>query len=93
MPVLKNMITSPAYLKLGNPARVAYLLLSSQRCQHDQREVIFPYGDAQKYMKSNTFSSAIKQLEEFGFITKTQCGGLYRRTNIYRFSEKWKEKK
>ena len=87
------MIKSPAYKQLSNSARVAHLLLSSQIRQPDQREVKLPYKDAQQYMKSNTFSRAIKQLQELGFIEKTQYGGIYRRTNVYRFSEKWKEVK
>ena len=51
-----------------------------------QREVIFPYTHAEAYMTRNTFAKAIKQLVELGFIEKSDFGGLYRRTNIYKFS-------
>ncbi len=91
--VIKYMLRSPAYKKLRNPARVAHLLLSAQRYQAGQREVKFPYSEAQQYMDRHTFSRAIRQLVELGFIEKTQYGGLYRRTNIYRFIEDWRKVK
>ena len=93
VPVLKRMINSPAYKRLSNASRVAYLLLKAQCNENGQREIKFPYRDAQLYMKPSTFSRSIKQLEELGFIEKTQYGGLYRRTNVYRLIEKWREVK
>ena len=91
VPVLRHMIESEAFKKLTNASRVAYLLLKSQIKNGDQKEIIFPYAHAQPYMNRNTFGRAIKQLIEFGFIEKMQYGGLYRRTNVYRLSEKWRK--
>lgn len=84
------MIKSEAFKKLTNAARVTYLLLKAQCCKPNQVEVKFPYTDALPYMNKHTYSRSIKQLIELGFIEKTQEGGLYRRTNIYRFVESWR---
>ena len=86
------MIKSQAYKNLSNPARTAYVLLKAQCCKSGQDEVIFPYSHAAEYMDRHTFSRAITQLINEGFIEKSQCGGLFRKTNIYRFIEEWKRK-
>ena len=85
------MIKSPAFIKLSNASRVAYLLLKSQCTKSGQREIIFPYNDAEHYMKRATFARSIKQLIELGFIEKSSFGGLYRLTNVYRFTERWRQ--
>lgn len=90
IPILKHMIKSPAFKALSNPARVAYLLLKAQINSHDQQEIIFPYSHAMEYMEKRTFSAALKQLIKMGFIEKTQFGGLYRRTNVYKLSDQWR---
>ena len=91
--ITKEMLGSDAYKKLSNPSRVTLLLLRAQLKNHDQVEVKFPYSHAQEYMKTNTFSRAVKELEEMGFIKKAQEGGLFRRTNIYSFTDAWREYK
>lgn len=91
VPILKEMIRSPAYKKLTNAARTSYTLLKLQCCKYGQDEVKFPYRHAGEYMDQHTFGRAIKQLIELGFIEKSFEGGLFRRTNIYKFIEEWKE--
>ena len=87
--IFKAMIKSDAYKSLSNASRVAYLLLKNQIKHKDQREVIFPYSHAEEYMTRRAFCNAINQLSEKGFIEITQKGGLYRRTNVYRFVNGW----
>lgn len=93
VPIIKHMIQSPAFKQLTNASRVAYLLLKAQINKSDQREVIFPYGQAEAYMDRKTFARSIRQLCELGFIEKSDFGGLYRRTNVYKFTEEWRNKK
>ena len=88
--VTKEMLKSDAYKALTNASRVALLLLKAQMTSNDQNEVKFPYSHVEGYMQKRTFARAIRQLEEMGFIVKTQEGGMYRRTNIYTFSYEWK---
>jgi hypothetical protein len=91
VPVVKFMIKSPAFKKLTNASRVAYLLLKAQCNNRDQREVVFPYSHAEDYMNRHTFARSIKQLVDLGFIEKSDFGGLYRRTNVYRLIEDWRK--
>jgi hypothetical protein len=89
-PILKHMVRSPAFHRLTNAARVAYLLLKNEVNKPKQTNVIFPYESAKTYMDKRTFTRSIKQLCELGFIEKSDFGGLYRRTNVYRFIENWR---
>ncbi len=91
VPIMKDMIINPSFIKITNAAKVSYLLLKAQCNKFGQGEVKFPFSDAEPYMNRHTFSRSIKQLEALGFIEKTFHGGLYRRTNVYKFSDKWKE--
>jgi len=88
--ITNEVIKSAAFKKLTNTARTAYTLLRAQVKKKGQSDVIYPYSDALDYMERRSFSKAIKQLIEIGFIEKKQAGGLFRRTNIYIFSDKWR---
>jgi len=88
--VTNEVICSPAYKTLTNTARTAYTLLRAQVKKKGQLDVIYPYSHATDYMERRTFAKSIQQLIEVGFIDKKQSGGLYRRTNIYLFSDRWK---
>ena len=88
----KAMMTSPAYKALSAQARDTYTLLKLHQNHPDQNEVIFTYAKMEEYGKHrHTFARAIRKLEKFGFIDVRQRGGLYRRTNIFKFSYRWKE--
>jgi hypothetical protein len=91
--VTKRMFDSESYKQLTNASRVALLLLRRQVNGKGQGEIVCPYSAALAYMNKNTFSRAIKQLIKLGFIEKQQMGGMFRRTNTYRFSDKWAEVK
>lgn len=93
IPVLKSMVTSFPFKELTNAGRVAYILLKLQVQKTGQQEVIFPYSHAEPYMNRHTFGSAIKQLIELEFIEKSDFGGLFRRTNVYKFLEGWRNVK
>jgi hypothetical protein len=41
-------------------------------------------------MDRKTFTRSIKQLCALGFIEKSDFGGLFRRTNVYKFAEGWR---
>ena len=83
-PTENRLIDSDIYKRLTNASRVAYLLLCRQKRHFDQTEVCFPYSHAAEYMNRNTWSRSIKELIKTGMISKTQNGGLYRRTNHYK---------
>lgn len=89
-PLLRIEAKSPAFKALTNAARVTYMLLKLQRNYAGQEEVSFPYSAAEEYMTRHTYSRSLKQLERMCFISKSQYGGLYRRTNVFRFEDGWK---
>jgi hypothetical protein len=93
VPILKHMINHDSFKQLTNAARVAYMLLQAQRRSVSDREVVFPYTHAEAWMNRQTFSRSIKQLIDLGFIERSSFGGLYRRTNLYRFIEDWRNVK
>lgn len=88
--ITNEVICSPAYKSLTNSARTAYTLMRAQVKKKTQSEVIYPYSHAADYMERRTFRTATLQLIEVGFIEKKQSGGLFRRTNIYLFSDRWR---
>ena len=88
--IQKEMINSKAFKELTNAARVALLLLKAQCCRADQNEVKCPYVYAELYMHKHTWHSAIDLLIAKGFINKEQEGGLFRKTNVYSFVDRWK---
>jgi hypothetical protein len=90
VPILKHMINHDSFKQLTNAARVAYMLLLAQKKSTSDNDVIFPYSHAEPYMNRHTFSRSIKQLIELGFIERSSFGGMYRRTNQYRFVEDWR---
>ena len=93
VPILKHMINSEAFKQLTNASRVSYLLIKAQVKKAGQDEVVFPYSHAEAWMNRHTFSRSIKQLIDLGFIERSSFGGLYRRTNIYRLIERWRDVK
>jgi len=85
------MIKSEAYKRLTNASRTAYLLLKAQCYRSDQIEVKLPYSQTQEYMRKHTFTRAIRELEDLGFIKISQRGGMFRKTNIYLLIDNWKK--
>jgi len=88
--VYKDMLKSEAWEAISNPARVAYIHLKGKCITPNGGEITLSFGEMERFMSRHTFSSAIDQLEECGFIVKAQRGGLYRRRNFYRFTDGWR---
>ena len=89
--ILKHMLQSKAWENLSNPARVAYVHMKGKLCNAHQTEVTLSYREMEKFMHQNTFTRAIKQLVENGFIEIEQKGGLYRKRNYYTLIEGWRQ--
>jgi len=91
VPIFKDMLKSNAWGQLSNPARVAYIHMKAKVCTPYPDEITLSYREMEKFMQQRTFSRAIRQLEELGFIKIEQKGGLYRRRNFYTLSEQWRQ--
>jgi hypothetical protein len=85
-----EIIDSLAWQSLTNASRVALIHLKRKVTNPNPGEISLSYGEMEKIMHRHTFAAAIKQLEEIGFVTKEQRGGLYRRRNFFRLSEEWR---
>lgn len=88
--IFKEMLNSEAWESISNPARVAYLHMKGKKCTVHGEEITLSFGEMERFMHRHTFSTAIDQLEECGFIVKSQRGGLYRKRNYYSFSDRWR---
>jgi hypothetical protein len=88
--IYKRQLESGAWLDLSYPAMVAWIYLKKQKNTDDCEEHIkLPYGDPDNPLSKRTFARAIKELIQHGFIELEQKGGLMKRPNIYKLSDKW----
>src|SRR5512139_364986 len=85
-----EIIDSSAWQQLTNASRVALIHFKRKIVSSNPGEISLSYQEMEKIMHRHTFAAAIKQLEEIGFITKEQRGGLYRRRNFFRLSDEWR---
>ena len=85
----KNLIYSNAFISLTNAARIAYILILSQRA--GGKDIKFPYSSASIYLDRHTYSNSLKSLSNKGFITIKQKGGQYRKTNTFDLSNNWQK--
>lgn len=88
--VFREMLQCEAWEAISNPARVAYVHLKAKCVTANVCEITLSFKEMERIMSRHTYSKAIDQLEECGFIIKAQRGGLYRRRNFYRFTDGWR---
>ena len=88
--ILKEMLQSEAWESISNPARIAYVHLKAKCVTPNNDEITLSFGEMERIMDRHTFSRSLSQLEEHGFITKNQRGGLFRKRNYFRISDQWK---
>ena len=85
-----SLLLSRHFQKLSANAQILYLCLAMEA--GGKREVIISRSHAQKYgIAQTTFSRAIKQLSDAGFIRIDQTRGRYE-TNRFEFISDWKNK-
>jgi DNA-binding transcriptional ArsR family regulator len=85
-----EIIDSRAWQDLSNASRVALIHLKRKVFKANPGEISLSYNEMEKIMCRHAFAKALKQLEDVGFITKEQQGGLFRRRNFFRLSENWR---
>jgi len=85
--IYRDVVYSPEFMALSTSTQLAYVLLKLEISYNGQNRVTFTYTQAQKFMTKRTFTKAIRELEKIGLIKIEQMGGLYRRQDIYRFTD------
>lgn len=56
-----------------------------------KKEFTFPHAKYRSYLSKPTFFRVIKELEDKGFIDVVQHNKNIRTSNLYAFSEQWKQ--
>ena len=86
----KRLLEARAWLDLPLSAMVVYLYLKKQKINSDCNEHIkLPCYSTEHPISNHTFVRAIKKLVSHGFVELEEKGGLMKRANIYRLSDKW----
>jgi hypothetical protein len=89
---------SKEYLALSTPARMVYFCLKSayrpgqNGDPGNNGQIKFSYSALKKgsgYSSGTTIARAIQELEEKGWIRRTQRGGLYAGSNTYELTGKY----
>jgi len=78
----------PEWQKLSGSAKLLYIYLKAGYNGANNGEITFPYSRLRKHRglsSSGTIAKASKELEEKGFISRTNKGGLYKGCNMYKF--------
>lgn len=89
---------SPAFLDLSVPARMVYFCIKSAYIPGkngdpgNNGQITFCYSALKKgsgFSSNSTISHAIKELEQKGWIRRTEMGGLFRGSNKYELTGKY----
>lgn len=87
----KDVLRSPAWEALTNAARVAYLHIRLDENGRNEGRLKLPYSQALRLMDKRTFSRALRQLQELGFIIVTKHGGLYNQCSEFGLNTAWRD--
>jgi hypothetical protein len=89
--IYREMLRSPAWALISNSSRVAYLHIKEKCVSPEPGELTLSFKEMERIMRRKTFARALDELERFGFIKRTQRGGLYRKRNYFTLIDEWKK--
>lgn len=84
-----SQLLHPAMLSLSDRAAVVYVYMLLE--SGGNRQFTFPRSKAKQLMGNATFQKARMELIEKGFIRVKQNNANLRKSNVYEFSEEWKQ--
>lgn len=84
-----TLLYAPAFLQLSAKAKETYIYMLIESA--GQREFTLPHSKYSQFSKKDSFIRSSKELEKAGFI-EVQHNGNLRKANVYRFSDRWKER-
>jgi len=85
-----KMIDSKAWKELSCYARTVYIEIKRRYNGKNDSNLSYTYREGIKIMTRNRFSKALKELVNNGLIDIIRSGGLYRKSNIFGLSDRWK---
>ena len=89
--IYKDMLKHPKWQKLKATSMVAYIYIKSKAITNNQEEIFLSFKEMEPVMTHPTFFNALTELENNGFIEKTQFGGLFKKRNKFKLSDNWKQ--
>lgn len=87
--ITNNMMESKAWNQLSCYAMVIYLHIKSKYNHNNADNISLTYSEAGKLMNKRTFTKAIDELINHGFIELLEQNWTARRPNIYGLSSMW----
>lgn len=88
-----SMTDCAAWTSLSFAAVWVYIELKKRfTFDHGFSHLVMPYSEVSWKMHPKTYSNAIHELCDKGFIRYVERGGLPRRPNVFALSETWKKK-
>jgi DNA-binding MarR family transcriptional regulator len=89
--VEKEMLKSPEWKELSNPAKLIYINLKAKYNGTNADKLRLSYTEIKQYLgfSSATITKAFREIEKASWVEKTQMGGLYRFYNLYKLIGKW----
>lgn len=85
-----ELIDSKAWQELSCYARTVYIEIHRKYNGRNNSNLFYTYREAGKLMHKSTFTKALRELVDHGLIDIIRSGGLYRKSNIFGLSDRWK---
>ena len=85
-----KMIDSKAWQGLSCYAVRVYIEIKRRYNGSNKDNLSYTYREAGKLMQRRTFTKALRELVNNGLIDVIRSGGLYRKSNIFGLSDRWK---
>lgn len=89
-PMPHTLLMSETFIRLKPSSKIIYLYMTDYA--NGQETTVFPKSVYEKITTKETFSNAIQELTDFGFIETVVFGKCTRTENVYQFKEDWKYK-
>lgn len=77
---------------MKSSSRDVYLIMLRKYNGRNDQELEFPYDVVKEVISKPTFHNCIKELIENGYIEFVEHNRYIRKSNIYKFSQKWRNK-
>jgi len=85
-----ELINSKAWKELSCYARAVYIEIKHKYNGKNDGNLSYTYREASEIMHTDTFTKALRELVNNGLIDIIRSGGLYRKSNIFGLSDRWK---
>ena len=85
-----ELIDSKAWQELSCYARTVYIEIRRRYNGKNDNNLSYTYREAGELMGRRTFTKALRELVNHGLMDIIRSGGLYRKSNIFGLSDRWK---